>query len=94
MSPVEAQCRLRANATWDEVTLTEQCSGLNWQSLLNTSAGELLLHTRILLTNGLVFHAACMDDNGRGIVFVGHSGAGKSTQVDFWKQVPGATCDK
>jgi hypothetical protein len=47
--PGGRQCVLRANATWDEVTLTEQRSGLNWQSLLNTSAGELLLHTRILL---------------------------------------------
>ena len=88
--PDGRQCVLRANATWDEVTLTEQRSGLNWQSLLNTSAGELLLHTRILLTNGLVFHAACIDDNGRSIVIVGHSGAGKSTQANFWKQVPGA----
>lgn len=79
---------LRANAAWDDLTLTEQRSGPTWQSLLNIGAGELLLRTRILFTNGLVFHASGIDDNGHGIVFVGHSGAGKSTQAGLWSQVP------
>ena len=81
---------LRANAAWDDVTLIERRSGVNWQSLLNVGAGELLLRTKILLTDGLVFHASGIDDNGRGIVIVGHSGEGKSTQANFWNQVPGA----
>lgn len=88
--PGEMQGVFRANATWDDVTLTEQRTGAQWHSLLNTSAGELLLLTKILLTNGLIFHASGIDDNGRGIVIVGPSGAGKSTQANFWKQVPGA----
>ena len=70
--------------------LIERRSGVNWQSLLNVGAGELLLRTKILLTDGLVFHASGIDDNGRGIVIVGHSGEGKSTQANFWNQVPGA----
>ena len=91
------QSVLRANATWDDLTLTEQRTGATlrnsgqaWQSRLNIGAGELLLRTKILLTDGLVFHASGIDDNGRGIVFVGHSGAGKSTQAGLWSQVPGA----
>ena len=60
-----------------------------WQSLLNIGAGELILRTAILFTGGLVFHASGLDDNGKGIVFVGHSGAGKSTQVGLWSQEPG-----
>ena len=80
---------LRANATWDDVTLTEQRTGPGWQSLLNTGAGELLVRTRILLADGLVMHAAGIDDDGRGLVFAGHSGAGKSTQVGLWCQEPG-----
>ena len=81
---------LRANAAWDDLMLTEQRTGATWQSLLNFGAGELLLRTKILLTDGLVFHASAIDDNGRGIVIVGHSSAGKSTQASFWNQVPGA----
>jgi hypothetical protein len=87
-----AQARgiLRANPGWDDLTLTEQRTGAQWMSLLNIGAGELLLRTKILLTDGLVFHASAIDDNGRGIVIVGHSGDGKSTQANFWVHVPGA----
>lgn len=88
-SKPETYSVLRANATWDDVTLTEQRTGPYWQSLLNIGAGELLLRTKILLTGGMVFHASGLDDHGRGIVFVGHSGAGKSTQLDFWNAEPG-----
>jgi hypothetical protein len=80
---------LRANAAWDDVTLTEHRRGKKWHSLLSVGAGGLLLHTKILLTGGLVFHAAAIDDHGCGIVFVGHSGAGKSTQLRLWSNRPG-----
>lgn len=80
---------LRANATWDDLTLTEQRTSAQWKSLLNVGAGELLFRTTILLTDGVVFHASGLDDHGRGVVFVGHSGAGKSTQLDFWNADPG-----
>ncbi len=85
----QAQSVLRANPAWDDLTLTEQRTGPTWRSLVNTGAGDLLLRTRILLTDGLVFHASGIDDNGRGIVFIGHSGVGKTTQVGLWSQEPG-----
>ncbi len=85
----QAQSVLRANPTWDDLTLTEQRTGPRWQSLLNIGAGELILRTAILFTGGLVFHASGLDDNGKGIVFIGHSGAGKSTQVGLWSEEPG-----
>jgi hypothetical protein len=80
----EWQGVLRAGSTWERVTLTERRVGRAWQSLLNSGAGELVLRTRILFANGLVFHASGIDDNGRGILFAGHSGAGKSTQTGLW----------
>lgn len=83
------QSVLRANAAWDDLTLTEQRSSAPWQSLLNIGAGELILRTVILFTGGLVFHSSGLDDNGQGIVFIGHSGAGKSTQLGLWGQEPG-----
>jgi hypothetical protein len=88
-SASQAQSVLRANSVWSDLTLIEQRTGAAWQSLLNLGAGELLLRASMVLTDGLVFHASGIDDNGRGIVFVGHSGAGKSTQADLWSQVPG-----
>ena len=85
----QTQSVLRANPAWDNLTLTEQRVGASWQSLLNLGAGELILRTAILFTGGLVFHSSGLDDNGKGIVFVGHSEAGKSTQVGLWSQEPG-----
>ena len=83
------QAVLHANSTWDNLILTEQPTGATWQSLINIGASELLLRTKIILMDGLVFHASGIDDNGRGVVFVGHSGAGKSTQVGLWNQLTG-----
>lgn len=86
----QKQCVLRGNPAWSDLTLTEQYPGAGWTgSLLNSGAGELILRTAIILTGGLVFHSSGIDDNGRGIVFVGHSGAGKSTQVGLWSGEPG-----
>jgi hypothetical protein len=85
----QAQSILRANPTWDDLTLTEQRTGTQWTSLLNIGAGELILRTAILFTGGLVFHSSGLDDNGKGIVFIGHSGAGKSTQIGLWSAEPG-----
>jgi hypothetical protein len=82
---------LWANAVWGDLALREKRTGAAWQSLLNIGAGELAFRTRILFADGLVFHAAGIDDNGRGIVFVGHSGAGKSTQLGLWEDLPGVT---
>jgi len=84
------QAALRANSTWNNLTLTEDRHRAHWQSLLNIGAGELILRTSMLFTDGLVFHSSGIDDNGRGIVFVGHAGAGKSTQAGLWNDVPGA----
>ncbi|MCX6842064.1 MAG: hypothetical protein NTX53_07285 [candidate division WOR-3 bacterium] len=87
----QVQGVLRANPGWDDLTLTEQRAGAQWQSMLNVGAGELILRTAILFTGGLVFHSSGLDDNGKGIVFIGRSGAGKSTQVGLWGQEPGVT---
>ncbi len=88
--PASVQAVLKANASWDKLRLTEHRSGPQWTSLLNTGVGELILRTSMLFTDGLVFHASGIDDNGRGIVFVGHAGEGKSTQAGFWSGISGA----
>lgn len=86
----DSKNRLLTNSTWDVLTLIEQPTDRTWKSVLNLGAGELILRTAILFTNGLVFHASLVDDNGKGLLFVGHSGEGKSTIANLWKQVDGA----
>jgi hypothetical protein len=87
----QTQGVLCANPSWDELSLTEHRHGQGWQSLLALGAGELILRTTILFTGGLVLHASGLDDNGKGIVFIGHSGAGKSTQAELWCREAGVT---
>jgi hypothetical protein len=82
---------LRTDSVWETLTLTEAKNGANWESLLNIGASELVLRARILFVDGLVFHACGVDDNGRGIVFSGHSGAGKTTLGQLWTSVSGVT---
>lgn len=82
---------LEANPNWSKVTVTERRSGEQWSSLLGIGAGELIVRTRILLHSGVIFHACGVDDNGKGLVLVGHAGVGKSTQAGLWSQFPGVT---
>jgi len=92
---VQNQSLLRANPAWDDLILTEPCifrpsSGRAGRNLINIiRAGGLILRTAVLFTGGLVFHASCLDDNGKGIVFVGPSDIGKSTQLKLWSNAPG-----
>lgn len=45
----------------------------------------LSLHRyRIIRYGGMILHGAVVVYNGKGIVFCGHSGAGKSTQARLW----------
>jgi len=88
---VQTQGVLRANPGWDDLTLSEHRTGAVWRGLLLAIAGELLLATKAVLTDGLVLHASGVDDNGQGVVFIGHSGAGKSTQLGLWSQESGVT---
>ena len=95
---------LRASADWTRAVLGERRAARprcatgprraarpRWESLLNTGAGELVVRAASVLTGGLVLHASSLDDNGRGLVFVGHSGAGKTTQLALWGGEPGTT---
>lgn len=86
---VSRQGVLRANPAWDDFTLTEQRTGDSWHSLLDIGAGDLIFRAANLFTGGMVFHASVLDDNGVGVAFVGHSGAGKSTQLEMWLDEPG-----
>jgi hypothetical protein len=51
---------------------------------------ELLMGHLLGLGNGVELHSAgLIDAQGRGHLFVGHSGAGKSTMTRLWEKEPG-----
>ncbi len=81
---------LITNSKWDKMTLYEDVNDENFRSLFNMGGSELPFRTKILWNNGLVFHASGIDDNGEGIVFVGHSSEGKTTQMNLWNNQSGA----
>jgi hypothetical protein len=50
---------------------------------------ELLTINLLAESNGVLLHASCIDDNGSGYLFLGHSGAGKSTIANIWNEEKG-----
>ena len=48
---------------------------------------ELLMIHYLAKKRGAIIHACSMSKSGRGILFVGESGAGKSTMAGMWDQV-------
>lgn len=52
---------------------------------------ELLMIHRLSRGEGVEVHAVgVVDESGRGHLFLGHSGAGKSTTAQLWNSLPGA----
>jgi hypothetical protein len=47
---------------------------------------ELLMINFLARGRGVIFHACGVVDEGRGLMFLGVSGAGKSTIAELWKQ--------
>lgn len=71
---------LSANSDWTEVIITlldGKEDGLE---------GALIaaIMTHLSTRNGLMLHSSLIDFNGKGIMFVGPSGIGKTTQAELW----------
>ncbi|MBC7327388.1 hypothetical protein H5T87_04655 [bacterium] len=77
-----------ADKEWDNIVMKEKRGKDGWQSVFGIGGGEIILRVKMPITGGLVFHAAGIDYNGQGIMIVGHSGEGKSTMANFWKNEP------
>jgi len=48
---------------------------------------ELLMVHYLAQGNGIILHSCGIELGGKGILFVGHSGAGKSTMARLWEDV-------
>lgn len=85
------RARLEVNNTWERALLLERMAARNQQfsTILPLGPSELMIRTRIIFSDGLVFHACGLDDNGRGLLMAGRAGAGKSTQGLLWAREDG-----
>lgn len=75
---------LCADESWSKVT-----------SFFSPAGGEYALAlaavcSRFSYFGTLLFHASCVDYNGKGILFTGASGIGKTTQAELWQRFKGA----
>ena len=52
---------------------------------------EILSIMMLARGRGVLLHAAAAKDGDEGIIFAGHSGAGKSTTARIWRDQPGIT---
>jgi hypothetical protein len=58
---------------------------------LNYPLDELLVINLLSRGRGMLVHACAVDYRGRGWLFLGTSGAGKTTLARLWKEEPGVT---
>jgi len=68
-----------------------QAGGL--KSLTTFPTDQLMLLQTISHKNACIFHSSGMIINGQGLLFLGHSGAGKSTMVTLLKDIGEILCD-
>jgi hypothetical protein len=65
----------------------------NLQSLTLLPTDQIMLSRVLADREGCYFHASGMIINGQGLLFVGHSGAGKSTMVSLLQEEGQILCD-
>mgnify|MGYP000085337621 CR=1 FL=1 len=69
---------------------TVYISDSGWRSITYPFL-EILTIQLLALNNGVLLHACAVSVNEKGYLFVGQSGAGKSTIANLWKKGKGAT---
>ena len=75
-----------ADLLWEHCYLSAQCSNWSFQVFTN----QIFL-THAVQRHMIQLHASLIDDHGRGVVFLGPSGIGKTTQAERWMQYRGAS---
>lgn len=74
------------NNTWDNVTVIKTESTQSFFTLLLQ-----LFYTHAVRRQMVQLHCATIEDQGRGVLFLGPSGIGKTTQAERWAEFRGAS---
>jgi len=74
-----------ANDDWSRVSICRGENGEYSEELMITA-----VYSQLCAYKTLFLHASYIDYEGNGIVFVGPSGIGKTTQAELWQQYQGA----
>lgn len=74
-----------ANSDWSQVKICRGKNGEYGEALMITA-----VYSHLCTMNTLFLHASYVDYKGDGIVFVGPSGIGKTTQAQLWEKHLGA----
>lgn len=77
---------LIADSNWTHCTVLALRNPLSFQVFTN----QIFL-THAVQRHMIQLHASLIDDHGRGVVFLGPSGIGKTTQAERWMQYRGAS---
>ena len=87
----ESTVYLACNEDWSYGILGFSNERISFQDMPSW-AGVLLLgfYTRICHKNILMMHASAVDKDGRGIIFIGPSNIGKTTQAELWQEYENA----
>lgn len=73
-----------ADAQWNKVTSFFPSPSGNYALALAAICSKFSYYGSLLL------HASCVDLGGKGVVFTGFSGVGKTTQAELWQKYLGA----
>lgn len=88
--PLSFRCEnalVSANTNWSHVDI----SLLDNSNKGLVSALSAIVMTHLSTRNGLLMHASFVDYQGKGILFIGPSGIGKTTQAELWAKYKNAT---
>ena len=85
------KCQIIPSKKWENNKVNLKFYGDEDRSIIDSGALELIFRTYLGYRNGVMMHSSLVDDNGKGILFTGNSGEGKSTTSGFWKGLEGAS---
>lgn len=80
---------ISSDSEWKNISVRIKKSDFTRDSIIHLSGLELIIRAAIQFRKGAIFHSSGVDDNGKGILFIGHSGEGKSTQSRLWQGLEG-----
>lgn len=82
--------RMTADRDWKQVNISYVPEEKKPAASFLSTLGEIAFRNRILRHNGLVIHGAAIEYEGKGLIFSGPSGMGKTTQANLWRKYKGA----